>query len=148
MKHQRFRHSFVEFVPDELEEGVIYVSLTYGTAVHMCACGCGSEVVTPISPTDWTLHFDGESISLDPSIGNWSFECQSHYWVRSNEILWAPKWSQRKIAAGRAHDRENKGRYFAEKGASPDGNAPSQEAETQPGHVQGGFWQKLRQMWR
>ena len=67
-----------------IEEGKIYVSIAYATAVHKCACGCGKEVVTPLSPTDWKLIFDGKTVSLDPSIGNWGFPCRSHYWVRNN----------------------------------------------------------------
>ena len=76
------RHEFVEFIPDKLADGVVYVSIPYATVAHKCCCGCGMEVVTPLSPTDWELIFDGESISLDPSIGNWSFDCKSHYWIR------------------------------------------------------------------
>jgi hypothetical protein len=87
--------------------GVVYVSISYATAVHRCCCGCGGEVVTPLSPTDWTLIFDGEAISR-PSIGNWSFSCQSHYWIRRNTVEWAPRWSKDKIAAARLQDRASK----------------------------------------
>jgi len=80
-------HKFVEFIPEqkEMEDGVIYVSLEYGTAVHNCMCGCGQQVVTPFSPTDWKMTYDGESISLHPSIGNWDFSCRAHYWIRKGE---------------------------------------------------------------
>ena len=80
------KHEFVEFIPGELKEGTIYVSIRFGTASHLCVCGCGNKVVTPIRPTDWKLIFDGKTISLDPSIGNWSFACQSHYWIRNNKV--------------------------------------------------------------
>ena len=82
-------HEFVEFIPDMIEEGKLYVSIEYATTVHKCCCGCGKEVVTPLSPTDWKLIFDGKTVSLDPSIGNWSFPCRSHYWIRNNWALWA-----------------------------------------------------------
>jgi hypothetical protein len=49
------RHEFVEFIPDELKEGTIYVSIRFATAAHLCCCGCGNKVVTPLRPTDWTL---------------------------------------------------------------------------------------------
>ena len=62
-------HEFVEFVPDELKERTLYGSIPYKTVVHLCCCGCGREVVTPLSPTDWQLTFDGETVSLHPSIG-------------------------------------------------------------------------------
>jgi len=38
-----FRHEFVESFPDAREHGVLYISLTYATATHRCACGCGNE---------------------------------------------------------------------------------------------------------
>lgn len=90
------QHKFVEFIPDKLEEDVIYISFEYCIAIHKCVCGCGNEVVTPISPKDWNLSFDGESISLTPSIGNWAFECKSHYWIVNNRIKFAKKWSENK----------------------------------------------------
>ena len=98
MKQQTvLTHEFVELIPDDLKEGVIYVCVQYATVAHKCCCCCGKEVVTPLSPTDWKLMFDGKTITLDPSIGNWNFECQSHYWIRGNRVRWAPKWSQEMI---------------------------------------------------
>lgn len=103
---------FVEFIPDKLVTGILYVSIPYATAVHLCCCGCGNEVVTPITPTDWSLMFDGESVSLDPSIGNWNFDCQSHYWIMRNEVHWAPRWSRDQIETGRERDRRRKAAHF------------------------------------
>ncbi len=89
MSRTCLRPEFIVSVPDDLEEGVLYVSMTYATAIHLCACGCGEEVVTPISPNDWQLRYDGQAISLEPSIGNWRLPCRSHYWIRSGQIDWA-----------------------------------------------------------
>jgi len=91
---------FVEVVPQPIPLGTLCISTKYATAIHLCACGCGQEVVTPLSPSDWTLLFNG-TVSLDPSIGNWSFACQSHYWITDNHIVWAPKWSKARIDANR-----------------------------------------------
>ncbi|SDF44278.1 hypothetical protein SAMN05216464_11831 [Mucilaginibacter pineti] len=85
--------NFVELMPKEIEDGVLYISMEYATAIHRCACGCGSKVVTPLSPKDWKLNFNGESISLSPSIGNWNFDCKSHYWIVNNNIKWDVSWS-------------------------------------------------------
>lgn len=68
-----FRAQFVEFIPDELQDATLYVSMRFATVSHLCACGCRSKVVTPLKPTDWKLTFDGKTITLYPSIGNWSF---------------------------------------------------------------------------
>lgn len=89
--------SFVEFIPPILEEGILYITVEYKTAVHLCACGCGNKVITPITPNHWKLTYDGKTVSLSPSIGNWSFACQSHYWVGKNEIVEAPSWNQERI---------------------------------------------------
>lgn len=77
---------FVRVLPESLPEGVLFISIEYAIAGHRCCCGCGSEVFTPFSPVDWALTFNGESVSLDPSIGNWSFKCRSHYWVASRRV--------------------------------------------------------------
>lgn len=107
------QHKFVEFIPDQLEEGVLYITIEYTTAVHKCVCGCGNEVVTPLSPTDWQLTFDGETVSLKPSIGNWNFECKSHYWIINNRIRHSITWSKDRIVAGRKDDQKKKKRFFA-----------------------------------
>jgi hypothetical protein len=109
------QHKFVEFMPDILEDGVLYISIEYCTAIHKCICGCGNEVVTPFSPTDWQLTFDGKSISLSPSIGNWSFECQSHYFIKNNQIRLSSNLSNLEIANGRKNDVKKKKKHFKRK---------------------------------
>ena len=106
------QHKFVEFIPDIIEEGVLYISIEYCTAIHKCICGCGNEVVTPLSPTDWEICFDGKTVSLDPSIGNWSFECKSHYFITRNKIRHARRWNDWEIQEGRKEDSDNKSRFF------------------------------------
>ncbi len=109
-------HEFVEFIPEQLQEGVLYVSMTYATAAHRCFCGCGREVVTPLSPTDWKMVFNGEAVSLWPSIGNWSFPCRSHYVIENNRVHWCGEMSQSAIEAGRARDRVLKAAQFGDHG--------------------------------
>lgn len=129
MKTSQFRHEFVEFVPERIEDGVVYVSIPYATAIHRCACGCGHEVVTPLSPTDWRVIFDGKSVSLDPSIGNWSFDCQSHYFIRKNRVLWCEKWSKERIDLGRAYDNDRKENYYGSQAA------PTEKTFIKPAHL-------------
>ena len=116
-KLHRVRHQFVDFVPLVLEEGVVYISIPYATGVHRCCCGCGQEVVTPLTPTDWALVFDGESVSLKPSIGNWGLLCRSHYWITRNRIRWAKPWTDKKITTEREADRRRKAAFFRGAGA-------------------------------
>jgi hypothetical protein len=106
------KHEFVDFIPEELKQGTVSISIRFATVAHLCACGCNNKFVTPLQPTDWKLIFDGKTISLHPPIGNWSFPCRSHYWIRNNRVQWAEQWSQARIDKGRAHDRSEKDRYF------------------------------------
>ncbi len=112
MKTALLKPLFVESIPEVIDEGVLYVSMIFATAMHRCACGCGEEVVTPLSPTDWQVHYDGENISLEPSIGNWGFRCRSHYWVRGGEIRWSGSMSKEEIQGGRSRDRRRKSRFY------------------------------------
>ena len=106
------RAEFVEFLPERLADGVIYVSIEHATAAHLCGCGCRLAVYTPLSPTDWRMIYDGETVSLHPSIGNWSFPCRSHYWVERGRLRWAEDWSPAQIARGRARDAVAKQAHF------------------------------------
>ncbi len=119
MKQQRMSHVFVEEIPTETEQGLLYVSMECATAIHRCACGCGQEVVTPLSPTDWSLIFDGDTISLNPSIGNWSLPCRSHYFIDRSAIAWASNMSNAAIELGRTRDRQYKAAYFSAERSVP-----------------------------
>ena len=106
------QHKFVEFIPQNIEDNVLYISIKYCTVIHKCVCGCGNEVVTPLSPTDWRLTFNGKSITLYPSIGNWNFNCKSHYWIKNSQVEFAESWSKEKILLVREKDLEYKKMYF------------------------------------
>jgi hypothetical protein len=105
-------YEFAKFAPKELEERKIYVSVEYATSVHRCFCGCGSKVVMPISPANWQLTFDGETVSFRPSVGNWSFKCRSHYWITRNKVVWAGDMSDEQVVAVRANDRAAREAHF------------------------------------
>lgn len=113
-KNLRLRHEFVEFVPEKLQEGILYVCIPFATVLHKCFCGCGLEVVTPLTPTDWRLTYNGQTVSLDPSIGNWSFPCQSHYWITKDVVIWSHKWSKQRISSGRNEDQRSKKEFYCE----------------------------------
>lgn len=99
------KHEYVEYIPPKLMPGILYVSRRYSSASHLCCCGCGLEVVTPLNPAKWRLTDHGNTVSLYPSIGNWSFPCRSHYWVDHGRIKWAEAMTERQIAGVRVKDR-------------------------------------------
>lgn len=109
---------FVDEIPEELNPGTLYISLPYATAIHLCACGCGNEVVTPLTPVDWRLSFNGR-VSLSPSIGNWSFPCRSHYWITDEHIRWSSHWDNQRIERNRLRDRHAKAQFFNESNEEP-----------------------------
>lgn len=102
----------VDFIPAKLEEGILYVSAKYQTASHLCCCGCNRKVVTPLKPGGWQLTEKNGRPTLKPSIGNWGFPCQSHYWLRNGKVEWAGKFSQKEINAARERDRRSLEDYY------------------------------------
>ena len=141
MKFTSITPRFVEFVPEELEEGILYISEVHGTAIHKCCCGCGEEVVTPLTPADWHLRKQGRTVSLTPSIGNWNYACQSHYWIRKNRVEWAPRMSEEQIRRVQARDRSEKERYIAYRNA--------QRADASRGVPwMCGLWATIKRWWR
>lgn len=104
MKLHRLEPTFVTYVPRDLEDGHLYISMEYATAVHLCACGCGTKTVTSLSRGGWTLTFNG-AVTLRPSIGNGQAQCRSHYLVNANKIQWLPSIGveETRAALGRDH---------------------------------------------
>lgn len=141
---QRVEHRFVEFVPEQLEPNRLYISMDYGTVVHSCLCGCGQRVITPLTPTDWHLDYDGETVSLSRSIGNWSFPCRSHYWIERSRVHWAGAWPKDRIEANRARDLELKRRFY--EGGSLGGILDQSDAQgfERPQDAAAGWRRRLR----
>ncbi len=104
-KTDKVTFEFVDLLPKELREGVVYISLEHRTVVHLCCSGCGERVVLGLSPAQWKLIFDGETISFSPSIGNGELTCNSHYWIRENRIVWATPLTARQTQESQLSDR-------------------------------------------
>lgn len=102
----------VEYIPKRLEPGVLYVAEKFGAAVHLCACGCGWKVSTPLAPTEWALEETAEGPSLTPSIGNWQLPCRTHYWIRDGNIVWAEAWTPEQVAAGWEAEERRRREYY------------------------------------
>lgn len=142
MRCRKLEHRFVQTIPEVLEPGVLYISVEYCTVSHSCCCGCGEEVVTPLSPVGWEMTFDGESVSLWPSIGSWTLPCRSHYVIDRGTVLDAPPWSDAQVAAARRREKSARGRHYgtpapAEPAKPPPPEPPATSEEP-------GWWSRLR----
>jgi Family of unknown function (DUF6527) len=129
MKLSVFQPRFVDFIPRELDEGILYISEKYKTASHKCACGCGERVVTPLSPVDWSLRKDGDMVSLRPSIGNWNYACRSHYWIRKNKVFWGVQFSPREIELVQQRDRVDRAKYIERVNRRRDAGSSQEELD-------------------
>lgn len=146
MRHSRFEHEFVESMPSQLEQGKLYISTRYRTSVHLCACGCGNKVVTPLRPGRWTLVFDGDSVSLWPSIGSWQFRCRSHYFIENNGVRWSTLWTEEQVLAGRTRDRLDVEKYYADRGTIRDSRPAG--AGVSEDWLRSGSFAWLRNRWK
>ena len=108
----RFELQRVHFMPKELNPGVLYVSEEFGAAAHLCACGCGAKIRTPLGPTEWALEETDSEPTLRPSIGNWQKPCQSHYWIIRGEVIWSDQSTPDQIAAGRRAEETRRRAHY------------------------------------
>ncbi len=104
MKAKTLTPVFTEYIPADLEPTTLYISMAFDTAVHLCACGCGTKIVTPIGARDWTLTYDG-TVSLRPSVGNGQQRCRSHYYIRANQVDWLAPISRDATRTAALRDR-------------------------------------------
>jgi len=136
------RARFTECIPRELEQGVLYISRKYNTASHLCCCGCGLKVVTPLSQAKWQLRERDGHVSLHPSIGNWGFPCRSHYWIRDSRVIWAGDMTEDQVRAVRKRDARLLDEYIrSEQPALP--RTDDTGKPKQPGLLMS-FWQWVK----
>lgn len=89
MKINKYRIEFVDTIPKTINEGILYICVNCNVIVHKCACGCGEKTVTPLDKYNgWVMKYDGQSVTLRPSIGNFNINCKSHYFITENKVDW------------------------------------------------------------
>ena len=108
----KIRLERVHYMPQDLSPGLLYVSEEFGAAAHLCACGCGTKVRTPLGPTEWSLEETDDGPTLRPSVGSWQLACQSHYLITGGEVVWAERWTAEEIADGRRREEERRRDYY------------------------------------
>ena len=99
-------------MPKELKPEVLYVSEEFNSSAHLCPCGCGFKIRTPLGPTGWTFKETASGPTLSPSVGNWQLPCKSHYLIYRGNIIWCSTWSPEQIALGRRHEEKNRQAYY------------------------------------
>ncbi|MBA3665828.1 MAG: hypothetical protein H0W61_16725 [Bacteroidetes bacterium] len=102
----------VKFLPKDLEPEILYVSQEYGVAGHLCPCGCGSKIITPLGRTEWSFSESKGEATLYPSIGNWQLPCRSHYWIRNGKIKKSYQWSDAQIKKGREREEAERNSHY------------------------------------
>lgn len=96
MKQNNYIAEFVDSIPKDkdLENGILYIAPHLAVAVHKCMCGCNEKVVTPLNIGEnkfenaWNWNYDGNTVSLNPSIGNFQQQCKSHYFLKNGKVIW------------------------------------------------------------
>jgi hypothetical protein len=149
MRIDRVTPELVELAPRELQSGRLYISERYRAAVHLCCCGCGEKVVTPLSPAEWQVEFKEGRASLRPSIGNWSMACQSHYWIRDNQVVWSGQMSTRQMRA--VFDRDQRDLHVMHRSAQEHATQEQSKSAPRPNvHEQAsvGWLSWLKAFWR
>ena len=75
----------VTLMPNEMQQGNLYISQEYQVSCHLCLCGCGQNVVLPLAGKNkWTLIETDKGVSFTPSVGNFQIPCKSHYIITNN----------------------------------------------------------------
>lgn len=93
MRQNEFKPLFCDSLPEEKEEGILYISENFKVSIHLCACGCKRETVLPLEPgigKRWSLAINDHRVSFLPSIGNFSGEnpYHAHYCITDNKVVW------------------------------------------------------------
>lgn len=83
------------------------------------------------------MTFDGETISLRPSIGNWTLKCRSHYVVDRGKVIEAGPWSDEQVEAERRRDSTAKARFYGQTSKVEPSRVESASAKAAPT-----FWRR------
>ena len=139
----------VDAIPDKLEDGILYISESRNIALHKCCCGCGEEVVTPLNTeAGWRVIKQGANVSLCPSIGNWRFKCNSHYWIRNNKVDWSYTMTTEEIARVQERDRRDSQTYIAKNNAKKLASTKAKTNEVvKPQKTEDSGWLKILSEW-
>ena len=136
---------FLAVIPAELESAKLYISIEYGSVLHLCCCGCGRTVSTPLSPVQWRITYDGQCVSLHPSVESDGFPCESHYVIRSNRVDWVEHLPKESAQSRRLADHRAVEAYFESR--TPAKNASVGVSDTDR-RLRRSWLERLQRFWR
>ena len=111
MKVLRLEPLYLEQFPEQLQEGILYISEEFCLTGHKCCCGCGEDVYLKLGPAKWQLTKEPDgTVSLCPSVGNWKYACRSHYWISGNDVFEAGPMSTGMIKRVQERDKRDRQR--------------------------------------
>lgn len=97
---KRYRHTFVEDPPSQLEDSLVYLIGDGGrpwSASFKCPCGCGEAISLSLIEHDnpsWHVSTRTSGITIHPSV--WRTKgCRSHFFIRDGRVLWAKEERRR-----------------------------------------------------
>lgn len=147
MRLHQITPELVELAPRDLQPGRLYISNKYRAAVHLCCCGCGEKVVTPLSPAEWQAEVSHGRATLHPSIGNGAMACMSHYFIRNNRVIWCTPLS--KMQAKTVFVRDQRDLRTLHRAADSVTNTRNVSPSTELPKIQKvDWWGRLRAIWR
>lgn len=89
-KEKTFYPEFLKYIPNDIDDSKLYISLEFGCAIFMCPCGCGHKAVLSLRPfweDAWDIEINEDKVSFSPSI--LSGVCKSHFYIKNNKVEWA-----------------------------------------------------------
>ncbi|WP_366526387.1 DUF6527 family protein [Ferrimicrobium sp.] len=136
---------FFDVIPAELQPAKLYISIEYGAVLHLCCCGCGRTVSTPLSPAQWRITYDGQSVSLHPSVESDGFACESHYVIQNNRVEWVERLPKQSAQSRRLADHRAVESYFEDRTSAK--NGPTEISDTDK-RSRRSWLQRLKRFWR
>lgn len=147
MRLHQITPELVDLAPRELQPGRLYISNKYRAAVHLCCCGCGEKVVTPLSPAEWQVEVSHGRATLHPSIGNGAMACMSHYIVRNNRVIWFEPLSEMQAKRVFDLDQRDLDRLYRAEGSVTNAHNVSPTTELPEARTVS-WWGRLIRIWR
>ncbi len=86
MKLTTLQLKYVDYIPVEREEGILYLCQEYHVSCHRCPCGCGKDVI--LDHNRWEYSILSDTITVRPSVWSFNLPCKSHYFITNNQIEW------------------------------------------------------------